>query len=164
MRGEDRADYEWMFRAAFPRIHRTVFLVLRDYGRAEEVTQEALLKLLQNWGKVSSYEQPEAWVRRVAIRLAVRQAGREGGRVAREVAADRPMSGEEPEGDPAVAAAVAALAPRQRAAVVLHYYEDLPVLEVARILNVSESTVKQHLLRARVRLAELLGEEVPHGG
>ena len=54
------------------------------------------------------------------------------------------------------------LAPRQRAAVVLHYYDDLPVLEVARVLNVSESTIKQHLHRARARLAELLGEEADH--
>jgi RNA polymerase sigma-70 factor (ECF subfamily) len=161
MRGEERADYEWLFRATFARIHRTVFLVLHDYGRAEEVTQDAFLKLLENWRKVSSYEQPEAWVRRVAIRLAVRQASRESGRGARERSADLPPpeAGQEP--DPAVAAAIAALAPRQRAAVVLHYYEDLSVLDVARVLNVSESTVKQHLHRARVRLAEVLGEEAP---
>jgi RNA polymerase sigma factor (sigma-70 family) len=161
MRGEERADYEWLFRAAFPRIHRTVYLVLRDYGRAEEVTQDAFLKLLENWRKVSSYEQPEAWVRRVAIRLAVRQADREGGRRAREEAADRQPAQVPPEPDPAVAAAISSLAPRQRAAVVLHYYEDLSVLDVARVLSVSESTVKQHLHRARVRLAELLGEEAP---
>jgi RNA polymerase sigma-70 factor (ECF subfamily) len=158
MRREDRADYEWLFRAAFPRVHRTVTLVVGDRYRAEEITQDAFLKLLQNWRKVSSYEQPEAWVRRVAVRLAVRQAKRESSRASREQAAERPLAAAEPDLD--LARAVATLAPRQRAAVVLHYYEDLPVLEVARLLNVSESTVKQHLHRARIHLAELLGEEV----
>ncbi len=160
MRGEDRADYEWLFRAAFPRVHRTVTLVLRDYDAAQEITQEAFLKLLENWRKVSAYEQPEAWVRRVAIRMAVRYAGRESQRLARERAALWPPRTVEPDVD--LAEAIAALAPRQRAAVVLHYYEDLPVLEVARVLNVSDSTIKQHLHRARARLAELLGEEVGH--
>lgn len=158
MRGEERADYEWLFRASFPRIHRTVTLVLRDRDRAEEVTQEAFLKLLQNWRRVSHYEQPEAWVRRVAIRLAVREAGREQRRADRERSGDRLETPSEPDLD--LATAVASLAPRQRAVVVLHYYEGLPVLDVARVLSVSESTVKQHLMRARGRLAELLGEEV----
>jgi RNA polymerase sigma factor (sigma-70 family) len=160
MRREDKADYEWLFRSAFPRIHRSVALVLRDYDAAQEVTQEAFLKLLENWGTVSAYEQPEAWVRRVAIRIAVRRAGRECDRPMRERRSVRPPPAAEPDLD--LADAVAALAPRQRAAVVLHYFEDLPVLEVARVLNVSESTVKQHLHRARARLAEQLGEEVDH--
>ena len=44
---------------------------------AEDVTQEAFLKLLQHWRKVTALDQPDAWVRRVAIRLAVRHAKRE---------------------------------------------------------------------------------------
>ena len=56
--------------------------------------------------------------------------------------------------------AVAALAPMQRAAVVLYYWEDRPVAEIAELLGVSESTVKQHLHRGRARLASVLHEEV----
>jgi RNA polymerase sigma-70 factor, ECF subfamily len=48
----------------------------------------------------------------------------------------------------------------QRAAVVLFYFEDLPLSEIASILRCSEATVRVHLHRARKRLAELLGEEV----
>jgi RNA polymerase sigma-70 factor (ECF subfamily) len=48
----------------------------------------------------------------------------------------------------------------QRAAVVLYYWEDRPIAEIAHALGVSESTVKQHLHRARRRLAQILGEEV----
>ena len=157
MQRQDRADYEWLFRATFPRVQRTVALILRDRDRAEEITQDAFLQLLVNWRKVSHYERPEAWVSRVAIRMAVRQAGREAVRRPLEIAATPVATPPEPDLD--LADAVATLAPMQKAAVVLHYYDDLPVLEVARILGVSESTVKQHLHRARARLAQLLEEE-----
>ena len=74
MRKDDRLEYEWLFRAAYPRIRRTVISILRNPESAEDVTQEAFLKLLQHWRKVRSLEQPDAWVRRVAIRLAIRHA------------------------------------------------------------------------------------------
>jgi RNA polymerase sigma-70 factor (ECF subfamily) len=51
----------------------------------------------------------------------------------------------------------------QRAAVVLYYWADEPVFDIARALGVSESTIKQHLHRARQRLAAALGEEVSGG-
>lgn len=57
-----------------------------------------------------------------------------------------------------LARAVASLPAQQRAAVALFYLEDLPVEEVAQLLDVSTSTVKQHLHRARARLATLLSE------
>ena len=62
--------------------------------------------------------------------------------------------------DDAVLAAVRALPPAQRAAVVLFYFEDRPVSEIAEILDCSPATAKVHLHRARKKLAEFLGEEV----
>ena len=159
MRREERLEYEWLFRAAYPRIVRTVAHITGDRASAEEVTQEAFVKLLEHWRKASHYDQPDAWVRRVAIRLAVRQGRREARRHDLEVRADRgPVASGLPDQD--LADAVARLSPMQRAAVVLYYYEDLPVAEIARALVVSESSVKQHLHRARNRLAALMGEEV----
>jgi len=108
---------------------------------------------------VSRYEAPEAWVRRVAIRIAVREVQRAAARPAKE-RLGQPALRDPDLPDPDLTSAVAALAPIQRAAVVLYYWEDRPVAEIARILEVSESTVKQHLHRARHRLADLLSEEV----
>ncbi|QZY28305.1 RNA polymerase sigma factor [Nocardioides coralli] len=156
MRGE--ADYDWYFRATFPRLQRTVFLIVRDWARAEELTQDAFLQMARKWRTVSQYERPDAWVRRVAIRLAVQDARRESRRREKESRSVHGIDAVLP--DPDVARAVASLAPRQRAAVVLYYWDDRPVQEIALILQVSESTVKQHLHRARIRLAELLGEAV----
>ena len=157
-RDEER-DYEWVYRAGFASVARTVFLIVGSRAVAEEITQDAFLKLLQKWSTVSDYERPEAWARKVAVRMAIRHVGRERSRPLRELRAQpRPTDPELP--DPEVARAVAGLAPMQRAAVALYYWEDRPVVEIARILQVSESTVKQHLYRARARLAVSLREEV----
>jgi Sigma-70 region 2 len=51
---------------------RSVFLIVRDRGRAEEITQEAFVKLYTHWRRVARYDRPDAWVRRVAIRMAIR--------------------------------------------------------------------------------------------
>ena len=154
----DRVEYEWLFRASYPAVLRTVYLIVRDREQAEEICQDAYVQLLEHWRTVADYERPEAWVRRVAIRIAVRQAKRERARTVLERAGQTEHADMLPDID--LAKAISTLAPMQRAVVILYYLEDRPVLEVARVLQVSESTVKQHLHRARARLAELLGEEV----
>lgn len=160
MRAAEQREYDWYFRASYAPVCRTVFLIVHDRELAEDVTQEALYRMLTHWRTVSGYERPEAWVRRVAIRIAVRELQRRTARVTKERLAQPVAYDELP--DPDVGRAVAQLAPMQRAAVVLFYWEDRPVHEIAEVLCVSESTVKQHLFRARHRLAEMLCEEV-HG-
>ena len=85
-RDEER-DYEWVFRAGFASVARTVFLIVGSQAVAEEITQEAFIKLLQKWSTVSDYERPEAWARKVAVRIAVRHVGRERSRPLRELRA-----------------------------------------------------------------------------
>ena len=75
MRFED--EYAAFYRAEFPHVVRTSYLIVHDRQRAEEVAQEAFIQLLAHWSKVSRYQQPGAWVRRVAIRIASRSARRE---------------------------------------------------------------------------------------
>lgn len=123
-------DYDWYFRACFGPVARTVFLIVHDRELAEDVTQEALYRMLRHWRTVSTYDSPEAWVRRVAIRIAVREVQRAAARPAKVRVAQRRQYDDLP--DPDVARAVAELAPMQRAAVVLYYWEDRPVHEVAR--------------------------------
>ena len=158
MKDADRVEFEWLFRSAYASVLRTTFLVLRDRGRAEEVTQDAFVRLYERWRGVATIEYPEAWVRQVAIRAAVRRARRERFiPVVREVP-ESAAADAVPDVD--LARAMASLPPRQRAAVALYYLEDRPVDEVARLLGVSSSTVKQHLFRARATLAAVLGEAV----
>lgn len=151
-------EYDWWFRSAYASTSRTVFLILHDSASAEEVAQDAFVQLYRHWSTVQGYERPDLWVRRVAIRLAVRRVKRDRMRSERERLAVLEQHEHLPDVD--VVRAVAELSPMQRAAVVLYYWVDESVFDIARTLEVSESTVKQHLFRARSRLAELLGEEV----
>lgn len=156
MRDEQRVDFEWVFRSTYPSVLRTTYLILHDRGRAEEITQDAFLKLCERWRGVARVERPQAWVRTVAIRAAIRHARWRRLRLS-STPVDEPAT-EDDLPDVDLARAVASLPAQQRAAVALFYLEDLPVDEVARLLEVSPSTVKQHLHRARARLATLLSE------
>ena len=162
MRRSERVEFEWVFRSTYASVLRTAFLVLHDRGRAEEVTQDAFLRLYERWRGVVPIEHPEAWVRRVAVRAAVRSAKQARLRSAPAPDEDSPTWDELPDVD--LARAVSSLAPQQRAAVALFYFDDLPVEEVAHHLGVSSSTAKQHLFRARSRLATLLTETLEVAG
>lgn len=154
----DELEYAWLFRAEYPMVLRTVYLILGDRGRAEDVTQEAFVQLLSHWKKVSRYERPDAWVRRVAIRLAMRTLRRDRLRGVLERETGRTDVIRPPDVD--LADALRQLPVKQRACVLLFYFEDRPIAEIVHILGISEGAVKVHLHRARQRLATLLAEEV----
>ena len=150
-------EYTAFFRDEFAGVLRTIELMLRDRGRAEEITQDAFVQLYLNWPKISRYERPDAWVRRVAIRLMMRSVRRD--RLWRLVRGNLLPSAPDPPSRYDLAGAIRQLSGGQRAAIVLHYYEDRPVTEVAILLGCSESTARVQLHRGRKRLAQLLGED-----
>ena len=152
------AEYEWLFREEFPAVMRSVFLICHDADRSQDITQDAFVQLLRHWKKVSRYERPGAWVRRVAIRLAMQSVRRERLRSLLEREVDPPAPAGSVDVD--VMKAIRTLPRMQRAAVVLFYFEDLPVGEVADIMGCAVATARVHLHRARSRLGEFLGEEV----
>jgi len=161
--GPDDVGFSDFFAVEYARVVRTVYLVVHDHGRAEEIAQDAFVQLLGHWSKVAGYDQPGAWVRRVAIRIAVRTARREGARGllerrSRTWRPDAPADIPLPESE--VLAAVRELPTNQRAAVVLYYFEDRPVAEIADALDCAPATARVHLHKARQRLAALLQEEV----
>ena len=163
-RSRDSAeDFRWLFEPAIPAVVRTVFFLLHDHARAEEIVQDAFVQLLRHWDKVRSYDAPDAWVRRVALRLAARDAKRERRRALllprpRAETVDSPM---DLKVDAELMAALRALPYKQRAVVVLFYFEDRPMTEIAEIVGCTPSTGWVHLHRARLRLGVLLSEEVP---
>ena len=156
MRKRDQDEFERVFRSAYRSVLQTAFLVLQDRGRAEEVTQDAFLRLYERWGSAVAFEHPQAWVRKVAVRDAIRRVKRE--RVVPVVALVESGTAGERLPDIDLIRAVGTLPPKQRAAVALHYLEDLPVNQVAELMEVAPATVRQHLFRARTHLAGALGE------
>jgi RNA polymerase sigma-70 factor, ECF subfamily len=151
-------EYGSFYRAEYEHVVRTSYLIVHDRQRAEDVAQEAFIQLLTHWRKVSRYEQPGAWVRRVAIRLATRAARRERRRPMVEHQSDLPLTLAAQDVD--LLGAIRQLPPQQRAAVALFYFEDRPLVEVAHILGCSHAAAKVHVFNARKRLALLLEEEV----
>lgn len=129
---------------------------------AEDLAQEAFLAAHRNWGRISGYEQPSAWVRRVVANLSVSAFRR---RVADAKALARLAVGQVttlPELDPdhmEFWRAVRALPRRQAQVVALHYLDDRPVAEIAEILGMAPGTVKKHLFDGRRELAHRLSLE-----
>jgi len=154
------AAYTELFRLEFAPVVKTVTFILHDRERAEDIAQDAFVQLLRNWSKVSQYDRPGAWVRRVAIRLAVRQVRRDRilSLIQRSMRADIEVQPR----DTDLFESIRRLPGMQRAAIVLFYYEDRPVAEIATLLDCAEATARVHLHRARKRLAELLAEGDDH--
>jgi RNA polymerase sigma factor (sigma-70 family) len=151
------AGFTAFFRAEYPGVVRTLYLVVHDREQARDIAQDAFVQLYARWRRISHYDRPEAWVRRIGIRMAVRANQRERVRPRLERQLDfatlpKPV-------DVDVVRAIGQLPASQRAAVALFYLEDRPVSEVAEVLGCSETTAKVHLYRARKRLAELLGKQ-----
>jgi RNA polymerase sigma factor (sigma-70 family) len=149
-------DFDSLFAAEYTPVLRTVLLICHDPHLAQDVTQDAFVELLRHWDKVSRFDRPGAWVRRVAIRKLVKAMRRELRRREAEVAFEPPGALEPADVD--VLRAVRALPLRQRTAVVLYYYEDRPLEEVAELLECSPSTAAVHVHRARAKLGGLLQE------
>jgi RNA polymerase sigma-70 factor (ECF subfamily) len=157
MEDEGGQRFDALFADSYRSIVRTVWFVVGDWEVAREVAQDAFAAALVHWRKVSGFDNPGAWVRRVAIRDAVRTRRRAQRAEGTVVAAVAPTPSIESSLD--VRAAILRLPVQQRAAVVLHYLHDLPVREVAEELRCSEGTVKTHLARARGTLSVLLRDE-----
>lgn len=147
-------------------LFRTAELMTGDAGGAEDLVQETFLRVARHWHRVQSMDHPLAYARRVLTNLALDGARRR----SRQRAELEPPGGRRAEAADEHAAralrgvddqaefrwALARLAPRERAVLVLRYWADLPVAEVAEILGCSEGTVKSTASRGAARLARIL--------
>ena len=126
-----------------PRLVGLLGLYCGDRSIAEEMAQEALARACRDWNKVRAMASPEAWVYRVALNLVHSFFRRRAAelRMRRRLEDQRPISHYE-DPDIALLDAVNHLPHRQRAAVLLRYYLDLPVSVVSQVLDSPEGTVK----------------------
>lgn len=155
------SDYTAFYDREFARIALLAGTTCGSMTRGEDIAQEALTQAAKKWHDVSSYDRPGAWLRRVAINLALndRRRSRTEGRAMQRVGEPPPVPPVDARmGDPSVWSAVDALPPRQRAVVILHYVDDLPVIEIGDILEISVSATTSHLHAARTALAASLDD------
>lgn len=152
-------DQGELFRAYYPRLVAILAAVSRDPHEAEEAAQDAFVRLLRRWDTVSRYDDPEAWLRKVAFGYLSnrRRKALNGLRAGRRHGPPPDIEG--PTADAVdMAKALAALPRKQREVLVLQSL-GLGVAEIARDLNVPAGTVKSRLARGRTALAPLLRED-----
>lgn len=144
---------------------RTAFLLTGEAQAAEDLLQTALARLYLAWGRVRRDGALDAYVRRIMVneyttwwRRAWRRRETIVELVEDRAATDGPDQDELAERD-AVWRVVGELPPRQRAAVVLRYYEDLSEAETAALLGCSVGTVKSQTSRALSRLRQLMAPD-----
>jgi RNA polymerase sigma-70 factor (sigma-E family) len=154
-------EYDEVYAAMWPRLVRTAYAVCGDLGVAEDAVQTAFAKAYRSWRRISRLDAPEAYLRRMAVNEVL--SDRRRARRKHEVtSAEPPERQGRPDDDPFAGdelwRAVAALPPRQRAVLVLRYYEDLSEQQIADALGCRPGTVKS---QASAALASLRGRVHP---
>ncbi|MFI1993188.1 RNA polymerase sigma factor [Actinoplanes sp. NPDC020271] len=147
--------FDEIYAAHYADLTVQLYAYFGDRQEAQDVVQEAFCRALSRWKRISRYDDPVAWIRRVAWNLAVsrwRRARTALGFLRRQPTAELYADGPEPD-RVALIAALAELPDNHRRALVLHYLGDMPVAEVARREGVAEGTVKAWLHRGRAAMA-----------
>ena len=145
-------------------LKRHAFLLCGNDAQADDLVQEALVRAFTRPLRAVRPGGAEAYVRMIVVNLFIDGTRRQSRwkRVAPllQPSGVTPDPADQVSGRDVILTALRSLSPRQRACVVLRYYEDLPVADVAAVLGVSEGTVKGYLSEAMSRLAaQLSGAE-----
>jgi len=141
-------------------LKRHAFLLCGDDAQADDLVQEALVRAFTRPMRVPRPSAAEAYVRVIMVNLFI-DGVRRHARWSRVVPLLRPVGVTPDPADQvsdrdAMLTALRSLSPRQRACVVLRYYEDLPVAKIAAVLGVAEGTVKRYLSEAMSNVAARL--------
>lgn len=161
----DDASYVEFVAASQDRLRRIAYAVCADDSRAEDVLQEALVKLYLAWPRVRKVGAEEALARRIIVNADLDDRRRPWHRRRADLTDDQlailpaapPLASDERLD---LLAAVRRLPPMQRRAVVLRHWLGLSVEETAEELSISAGTVKSHTSRGLATLNALLGEEL----
>jgi RNA polymerase sigma-70 factor (ECF subfamily) len=167
--GGDRAAMDGIVRSFETRILRLSHQMLGNRADAEDVAQEAFLRMFRSLARIEAGKNPGAWLVRVTVHLCWDHLAR------RHSRSETPLPLEETVSTlptPSAAAqqgqqreilrrSLLLLAPRERAVFILHEVEGEEVADVARTLRISRVTVRRHLMRARLRLREHLRAHHP---
>ena len=145
---------------------QTAYLMAGNLAEAEDLVQETLLRVARHWPKVRAMEYPAAYARRVLVNVALDGAERRARRAGELAASDgdatdladtraqRELYGVDAQQE--LLGALGALTARQRAIILLRYWEDLPEADVAEILGCSVGTVKSTASRSLARLRAII--------
>lgn len=151
----DRTGFEEYVAARRGALLRTAYLLTGQHADAEDLVQVALVKAVPKWRRIA--DDPERYVRRILVHENVsRWRGRRWREHSADVLPDRPVAGPDLDDREVLRAALLRLAPRQRAVLVLRYYDDLTERQTAEVLGIGVGTVKSQARDALARLRTLV--------
>jgi len=153
------ATFNTWYRSEYHQVVSLVHVLSGSRWAAEELTQDAFLEAHRRWDRIGAYDDPGAWVRKVAVNKARswgRRRGAEARAYAKHLGRSRDLPAELPASADAFWSAVRSLPERQSQIVALHYHDDRSVDDIGAMLGISSGTVKTQLHRARKTLATKL--------
>lgn len=152
--GSTPATVEGLFQQSYASIVRALVLAGGDRAAAEDATQEAFIQACVRWKRISRYDNPGAWVRRVAInKLRNAHRSRQRGEAAiQRMGTDLTISAAPGDDDSDLLVGLRRLPYKQRMCAVLYFVDGLSTTEVAEAMGISRGSVSQHLNRARAAL------------
>jgi RNA polymerase sigma-70 factor (ECF subfamily) len=154
------SSFDELFAREYGRVVGLAYVLCGRRAVAEECAQDAFVAAYRHWDRVASYDDPAAWVRRVVVNVAtstLRRRAREA-RALTRLALRRDRTAEPSIADDGFWDAVRALPRRQAQCIALRYLEDRSMADIARVLGISETTVRVHLHAGRTTLAARFGE------
>lgn len=147
------------YRAEYPRLVAALTLYCGDRELAAELAQETMARAWRHWPRIGRFESPAGWVHRVGINLANSAMRRAivRARLTRAERHDETTAPADVGTSVALRAAVAALPRRQRTALVLRYFVDLPYDDVAALMRCRPGTVRALTTQAIANLRKTTG-------
>ncbi len=158
--GGDLEAFEELIRRLQRRVYGFAYQHLRDLDEAYDLTQEIFVKLFRNLSRYDAERPFEPWFWKLAANTTINYR-RKRVPMPTDQSADQGVTSTHSSGpthDPALVDALAQLDPAYRLPILLHYYADLPLEQVARSLNLSVPAIKSRLHRARAQLRNSLAE------
>jgi RNA polymerase sigma-70 factor (sigma-E family) len=161
--GDREAAFGEYVAARAEAMRATAYLLCGDWHDAEDIVQTAFTKLYLAWSRVTRHEVLDAYVRRIVVRtyLDERRRGWRRERTIETLPDVAAVAAGDPEDRIVLLRALAAVPPRQRAVLVLRYWEDLDIEATARALGCSTGNVKSQTNRGLQKLRGLL--DLPAG-
>lgn len=141
-------------------IQGVAYLILRNRDDAEDVLMDTLITALDRGASLRDASAMRQWLLKIATNEALRRQRRIRRVTWLQLSPDTPGPATDRTDHVALVQGLATLPIRSRAAVVLHYYADLPVADVAAVMGTSQNTVKSQLRTGLARLREVLDTSV----
>lgn len=154
-------NFDDVYRSEYQALLGLGFVLTGSRPIAEDLVQDTFAEAHKRWDKVATYDNIEAWLRRVLVNKGTSR-GRRLVSEAKMLTTYRSRRAPEvtiPEDSSEIWAAVRALPRRQAQSIALFYWEDRTITQIATILECGDETVKTHLKRARAALAKTLPDD-----